>query len=165
MGDKCLSAEAGVNRHEHHEVEVGRNFFEHADRRVRIERHARHHARVLDLLHHAVQVRAGLIVHVHHFCAERLDLRQELLRLHDHQVHVERFPRGACHGFHNGEAERYVGNEHAVHHVEVKPVARATIKHLDVALQVAEVGRKQGGGNKCHTILYIYAGAKGTPEE
>jgi hypothetical protein len=60
-------------------------------------------------------------------------------------VHVKRLLSVFRHGFHYGKTERNVGHKHTVHHVKVEPVALALIEHFDVALEVAEIGRKEGG--------------------
>lgn len=158
--NKLLPAEAGVHRHEHHQVEVGHDFFQARHGGMRVERHAGHHAFGFDLLNDAVQVGAGFVVYVHYLGAQSLYFTDELLGLHDHQVDVERFAGGPGHGLHNGETERDVGHEYAVHDVEVEPVAFAFVEHFDVALQVGEIGREQRGGNQWghNGKVRLYAG-------
>lgn len=158
--DKLLPAKTGIYRHEHDEVEIGNDFFQTGHGGMRVERHAGHHAFGFDLLNDAVQVGAGFVVYVHYLGAQSLYFTDELLGLHDHQVDVERFAGGPGHGLHNGETERDVGHEYAVHDVEVEPVAFAFVEHFDVALQVGEIGREQRGGNQWghNGKVRLYAG-------
>ena len=103
--NKLLAAKAGVDGHEHHHVELGRNLLQAGHGRVRIERYAGQHAGLPDLLHHAVQVGAGLVMHVHHPRAQGGHAVNVLLRLHNHQMHVERLARTPRHGLHHRKTE------------------------------------------------------------
>ena len=55
-------------------------------------------------------------------------------------MHVEGFLTGLRHCLKDGEAEGDVGDERAVHHVEVKPVSLTAVDHVDVAVEMEEVG-------------------------
>ena len=101
---------------------------------MRIEGDASQHTFALDLLNDAVQVGAGFVVHIHHMCAQGLDLVNKLLGLHNHQVDIEGFLGVLGHGLHDGKSEGNVGHKHTVHHVKMKPVALAAVEHFDVAL-------------------------------
>ena len=64
----------------------------------------------------------------------------------DHQMHVQQFRRGLADGLHHRESERDVGDEYAVHDVDMHPFGGASVDHLRIAFQVAEIGRQHRGG-------------------
>ncbi len=66
--------------------------------------------------------------------------------MHHHQVGVHRSRSDPSDLVDDGEAERNVGDERAVHHVEMDDVAAAVDK-LDVLLQMEKVRRQDRGGN------------------
>ena len=138
--DELLSAEARVDRHEEHHVQVAEDVLKHTDRRMRIEHHACVDAEGFDLLHGAVDMVAGLIVESDDVGARLGEGLEVLLRLHDHQVDIQGFLGFLLDGLHHGDAEGNVGHESAVHHVAVEPVGLAAVDHLDVSFQVEEVG-------------------------
>ena len=110
----------------------------------------------MNLLHHAVQVDAGFLVHCHDAGTAVAHLGNELLGLDNHQVDVKRLLAQTLNMFDDGETERDVRHEHAVHHVEVQQVGLAAVDHVNVFGQVAKVGRQQGGRYLCHdAILFV----------
>ena len=90
-----------------------------------------------------VQVRTCLVVDVHQVGTEGLDFSNKLLRLHDHQVNVERLMADAGHVLEDREAERDVRDEYAVHDIDMEPVGTALVEPLHLRLKVGEVGRKE----------------------
>ena len=138
--DELLSAEAWVDRHEEHHVQVAEDVLQHADGCVRIKYHTGVYAEGFDLLHGAVDMGAGLIVESDDVGACLGEGLEVLLRLHDHQVDVKRLLGFLLDGLHHGDAEGDVRHEAAVHHVAVEPVGLAAVDHLDVGFQVKEVG-------------------------
>ena len=60
--DELLSAEAWVDRHEEHQVQVAEDVLKHADGGMRVKHHACVYAKGFDLLHGAVDMVAGLIM-------------------------------------------------------------------------------------------------------
>ena len=77
-----------------------------------------------------------------------------LLRLHYHQMYIEKLRARPTDGFHHRKAERYVGHEDAVHDVDVYPLRGTFVNHPRVAVEVAEVGRKhRRGDNAFHGVL------------
>jgi hypothetical protein len=79
-------------------------------------------------------------MHSHDACAAVTHLRDELLGFNDHQVGVEWLVAQALNVLDDGEAKGDIGDEDTVHNVEMEQVGAATVDHVDVALQVAEVG-------------------------
>ena len=143
--DERLPAEARVDRHHEHEVDVGGDVFERRRRRRRVEHDARLGAELLDVRDRAVQVRHGLDVHRDHAGAGGDEVFDVAIGLLDHQVHVER-PRGdALDRAHDRRADRDVRDEVAVHHVDVNEVGAAALGGRDVAAERGEVGGENRG--------------------
>lgn len=67
------------------------------------------------------------------------EIREVAVRVDDHQVNIERFLSMLADGLDHGHAERDIGNEDAIHDIEVEPVGLAAVDHIDVTLQVSEV--------------------------
>ena len=95
------------------------------------------------LLDGAVQMYASLEVYVHHHGARGSHLLDVVFGMYNHKMHVERLLALLSHSLDNGEAERDVGYENAVHNVQMKPVGLTVVDHLDVLREVDEVGRQQ----------------------
>jgi hypothetical protein len=55
-------------------------------------------------------------------------------------VHIERLIAGFGDSLQDGETKRNVRDERAVHHVEMKPVGLTPINHVNVAVEMQEVG-------------------------
>ena len=87
-----------------------------------------------------MQMYASLIVHVHHHGTQLSRLLDITLRVLNHIMNVERFLTGLGYSLEHREAKRDVGNERAVHHVEMKPIGLTTINHVDVAVEMQKVG-------------------------
>ena len=97
----------------------------------------------MDLLYRTVQVVASLQVDVHHHGAQLGGLLDISLGLHDHVVYVERLLAQRGNGLEHRETERYIGDEHTVHHIQMKPVGLTTVYHFKITVEVQEVGCKQ----------------------
>ena len=87
-----------------------------------------------------MQMDRSLVMDVHHHRTEFGGLLDVTFRALYHVVHVEGFLTDLRYCLENGEAEGDVGDERAVHHVEVKPVSLTTVDHVDVAVEMKEVG-------------------------
>ena len=59
-----------------------------------------------------------------------------------HQVDVQRFGGTPCDGIDYGKTEGYIGDEYAVHDIEMIPIGLGCFEHCEVAVKVAEIGRK-----------------------
>jgi hypothetical protein len=93
--DEALAAEAGVDAHDQHQVDLVDHPLQHVQRRRRVEHQPGLLAFGLDQLQRAVHVRAGVGVEAHQVGAGLAEgLRQRIHRLH-HQVHVDRHA-GMC---------------------------------------------------------------------
>ena len=156
MADEALGCKAGVDGHEQHHVNVPEDVLEECDGRMGVEGHTDAHAGVTDGVDGAVEVGAGLVVDGHHVGAGVGHLTDEFLRFDDHQVHVRGLVADAAEGVHDREAEGDVGDEDAVHDVDMQPVGLTAIDHLHVAAEVHKVGRKERWGYEMvHCALYI----------
>lgn len=79
------------------------------------------------------------------------ETRYVTLRLDDHQVHVEALCGHLADGLQHRKPEGDIGDEHAVHHVDMYPLGRTAVDHLRVAFQVAEIGRKH---RRCYDSVH-----------
>lgn len=141
--DEHLTAKAWIDTHEQHHIDVANDVFQQGDRTGGVERHTSLHACSMDLLNGTVQMGTGLYVDVHHHGTQTSRLLDVVLRMDDHVVDVEQFGTLARHSLHDGKAKRDIGDEDAVHHVEVKPFGLAAVDHVNVAVQMQEVSRQQ----------------------
>ena len=149
-GDEALSAEAGIDAHQQHQVDAGQDLFERGDGRRRVDRHPGRLAQLAHQLRRPEEVRRRLDVHGHGVRARPGELGQVALRPLDHQVHVEdravRRRQGAQ-GLDHLRADAQVGHEVPVHDVDVD-AAHARFEGLgDVLAQAGEVRREDGGGD------------------
>ncbi|MNY69450.1 hypothetical protein D3C86_2073940 [compost metagenome] len=62
-----------------------------------------------------------------------------LIRVYNHEVHIQRFLRMSFYRFHHRKTKRNIGYKHPVHHIHMKPVGLAPIDHFNVALQVGKI--------------------------
>ncbi len=71
---------------------------------------------------------------------ERIDRR-------DHQMDVERLGGVRAKRLHHRRADRQVGHEMAVHHVDMDPVGARRVDGADLLAEPGEIGREDGGGD------------------
>ena len=83
---------------------------------------------------------AGFDMYVHDSGAAIADTADVLLRLDNHQMHVEREAGELAHGFNHRESERDVRHEHAIHHVAVQPGGAGSFDSFNLACEMAEIG-------------------------
>lgn len=138
--DEFLSAEAWVNAHQKYHVYIADDVFQHTYRGRRVEGNSCLHACCMNLLYGAVQMGAGLVVHIHHHGTELGSLLNVIFRVLYHKVDVEGLGAHLAHSFYHRKAERDVGHEDTIHHIEVEPVGLTLVNHLYITLQVNEVG-------------------------
>ena len=99
----------------------------------------------------------------HEIGARGDEVRQVPFRLDDHQVHVERQPRALADRFDHDRADREVGDEAAVHHVDVQLIRETGLDARDVVGERGEVGR-ENRRRDLHQERYITApGGSGSP--
>ena len=134
MRNELLTAETGVHAHEQHQVEFMDNVLEQVHRCRWVKGNTGHHSGILYLCNGTVQVRAGLVVDIHNFCAQILYRRQIVHWFNYHKMHIKRFLAQFGNIFEHRRAEREVWDEHAVHNINVQPLARAAVNHLQILL-------------------------------
>ena len=66
----------------------------------------------------------------------------------DHQVDVERLRRVRAKRLHHARADRQVGDEMAVHDVDVDPVGAGRVDRADFLAELREVGGEDRGGDE-----------------
>lgn len=141
--DELLSAEAGVDRHEQHHVTQLHRVFQQAHSRGGIEHHAAFHSGIFDGVKRAVQMGAGLVMHSEDVDASLFEIIHITSGVNNHQMHVERFLGVFLDKLDDRLSEADVGHKHAVHHIDMEPVALAGVEHFNIALQIAEIGREK----------------------
>lgn len=146
-GDELLSAEAGINCHDEHEVKVAEHFIEHNIGRARVDGDAGFHAGLVNLLDATMQVVACFLMHGHVFGTVGGYLFDPLLGMDDHHVDVHGLADNGLKGSHHWEAEADVGDEGAVHHVEMKHIGFTLVEHFDFTFQMGEIGTKETRGD------------------
>ena len=138
-------AEAGIDAHEQDDIEVLEDVLQGVDGRMGIEGNACFHACCLDLLDSAVQVGGRLSVDGKDVGTRAGECLNVALGLDNHQMDVQGFTGCLFYVLHNRQAVGDVGDENAVHDVEMEPIGIAAVDHFDVSAQMEEVGREQGG--------------------
>ena len=118
---------------------------------MRIERDGWTHTRLTDSTQRAVQVRAHLVVYVHNVDAELGKLVDELPRLDDHQMHVERLLTDGAYRLNDRKAKGKVWDKYTIHHVNVEPVALTLVDHRDLVGEMQEVSTEEGGRYNSHS--------------
>ena len=70
-----------------------------------------------------------------------------LLRLNNHQVHIQRLAGDRPQGLNDHGANGDVGHEAAIHHIDVNPVGTSLVNGPNVLSKLGKISRKDGGGN------------------
>jgi len=97
-----------------------------------------------DLLEGAVEVAADLLVDAHHVGAGLGEVGDEVVGVFDHHVAVERESGDLAEGLDHGRAEGDVGDEVAVHDVDVDDGAATALGGCDFVGEMGEVGGEDG---------------------
>ena len=145
-GQELLSAEAGIDAHDEDMMHHRKDFREHFDRRGGIEDDAGEHAMIQDQLQGAVQVAAGFDLDRDHVGAGFGEGGDVLVGILDHEVAIEREAGDGADGLDDGRAEGDVGDEVAVHDVDVDDGAAAGGGAGDLVGEMREVCGEDGEG-------------------
>jgi hypothetical protein len=146
VGHERLSAETRLDAHDEHQVDQGYDVAQHFDRRGGLDRNARFGASAVDQVDAPFGIERGFVVEGDDSGACLGEAGDVFFGFDDHQMYVQQFGRGLADGFHHRESERDVGDEYAVHDVDMYPFGGASVDHLRIAFQVAEIGRQHRGG-------------------
>src|SRR5260370_14551399 len=150
FGDELLAAEAGVNGHDKHHVDQGEYIFEQEDGRRRVERTRCTFARYFDLLDDAVQVQANLLVNDNHVGSGLREILDVSFGVGNHQVGFERQPGAAARRLDDHWSHRNIGDEMAVHNIDLDALAAPCLGLAYLFAETGEVGGKYGGYNTNH---------------
>ena len=127
------------------------------DAGARVERQARFLAMLLDELQRPVDMRAGLGMHRDDIGAGLGKLGDERVHRRNHQMNVEGQRRAVPQGRDNVRTDRNVGDEMAVHDIDVDVIGACLVDGLHF---VAEAGEIRGEDRRCdldgllHDSLY-----------
>ena len=145
--DVALAAEAGVDRHDQHQVDEVEHVLDGRRRRGRVQRDPRGDAELAHRAEHAMQVHDGLGVD-DEAPAAGLDVAGgQQVGCEHHQVRLEGQRRVVAGGGDDVRPEREVGDELAVHHVPLDAVAAGRLERGDLLAEARQVGRQHGGGD------------------
>jgi hypothetical protein len=154
VGNELLSAKSRIDTHQQYHIHFFNDICQHGNRCCRIQGNPCLHSSFLDLLHHPVQMRTSLKMHIHHHGTQVFHFPDKLLRLYNHQMYIQRFLRQFSYIFQDRKAKRNVRYKDSVHDVNMQPVCLAGIDFIQICFQVAKVCRQQGGGNQ-YLILHF----------
>jgi len=139
--------ESWFDTHNQHHINYLKPFSHGFDGRCRLDRDADTRPTRAYQCNAAGRVGAGFEVERHHIGPRLSETLHIAFRLDDHQMHVKQLAGRIAHGFQHGKPERNVGDEHAVHHVDMHPLSRTAVEHANRAVKVTEIGRKYRRGN------------------
>src|SRR5208337_3639387 len=151
-GDKLLPGKAGIDAHDEHVMDHGEDVHNEVDARGGVENHAGLHAVVKNHLERAVQVRAGLVVDTEPVGSRFGKGGDEFVGVIDHQVAVEGQAGGLAQAGNHGRAEGQVGDEVAVHDIDVDGRAAAALGCGDLIGQAGKIRGEDGGQQLNHGI-------------
>mmetsp|Transcript_2000 Transcript_2000/g.9027 ORF Transcript_2000/g.9027 Transcript_2000/m.9027 type:complete len:298 (-) Transcript_2000:14-907(-) len=147
--DEGLAAEAGVDGHDQDEVDAVEDVLEAFGGGSGVEDDARLASEVLDLVDGAVEVDGGRAFRVDgdDVGASLGEVRDAELGLDDHEVAVEHLVGDGAERVDDEGADGDVGDEAAVHDVDVDPLGAGLIDSLDLGAEGGEVGGEDGWGD------------------
>ena len=144
IGNKFLAAKTGIHAHDQDVVDKVENFRERLDRRSGIENHTGLASVRGDEVEGAVKVNTGFLMNGNPIGPSVGKFGNEQVWIFDHQVtiegHVELFAKGA----NDRRADGEIGDEVAVHNVQVKDGAAAVDRLLGVGGKLRKIGGKNG---------------------
>src|SRR5690606_14074192 len=145
--DEGLAAEAGVHAHDEDEVDVVDDVLEHRDGRGGIDGDAGALALGADRLQRPVQVRPCLGVDGDDVGAGAREGSDVGIDRGDHQVAVEHLGGQRAQRRHHQRPDGEVGDEMAVHDVDVDIVGATLVDGPDLLAEAGEIGGEDRGGD------------------
>jgi len=140
--DVGLAAKAGVNGHDQDHVKQIEHVRDCGRGRRRVEGDRRMSAEFADVAEGAVQMVAGFGMHDQHL-ATGFDIPvRQLIGLLHHEVGLEGAVGAVTYRRNDIGPKGKVGNESAIHHVELEAVDAGFVEGLDFFAEAAEIGRK-----------------------
>ena len=151
--DESLSAEAWIDAHDQHMVHHAEDRYEQVDLGVGIDDDGRLHLVLGDEFEGAVQVAARLVVDADPVRAGVGKGGDKLVGVLNHQVAIERQFRMFPERGDDGRADGDIGDEVAIHHIDVDHGAATALGRGDFVGQAGEVGGKDGWNELDHAWL------------
>ena len=146
-GNEFLTAEAGIDRHDQDQIDQVDDGLDGVRWRAGIHGHAGLLAERADCLQRAVDVRPGFDVHGDDVGAGLCEGFEIRIARRDHQVHIERLFGVAADRLHHIRADGDVGNEMAVHDVDMDPVGAGGIDRAHFLAELGEIGGEDRRGD------------------
>jgi hypothetical protein len=144
--NEFLAAESGIDAHHEHVVNEVENFGKHFHGSSGIEDDAGLAAVGADEMKRAVKMDAGFLVNGNPVSTGIGEFGDEEIGILDHQVAIEGNRDDFSEPLHDGRANGDVGNEVAIHDVDVEDGAAAVDGQLRFGAELREIGGEDGGG-------------------
>lgn len=153
--NKALASEARVDRHDENNVTQLDNVLNSARGGGWVEDDARFAAKILNEVESSVEMdgRLALAMHRNDIGTSLDKVRNEQLRLDNHEMYVERLFSDGAQGIDDEGPNGDVRDEAAVHNVDVDPVAARLVNGADFISEFGEVCGEDGGGDNDLTWL------------
>jgi hypothetical protein len=142
LRQKGLTAKAGIDAHDEHKVACPDDVANRLLAGRRIEDDPGALAQVVNVLDGAIQVGGGFDMHAEHVGPRLGEVIEVLLRLDDHQMHVDPQSRCGSNGFHDRWTDGDVRNEASVHDVDVNPIGASGLDRANLLGQAPEISRE-----------------------
>ena len=95
-----------------------------------------------DGLKSSVKVSARLIMHGQYVGSQIMKCINVPIGIDNHQVHIQWLFGVFGNGFHHRHTKTDVGNEHAVHDIQMKPIRLRRVDDLYITLQIGKICRQ-----------------------
>ena len=141
VGQKALAAEARIDGHDDDDVAKMKHVIDETGWARGIERHTGLLAEAPDLAQHAMQVDGRRRLRLDHDAVGTTfdEIGDEMLRLDDHQVQVEVLRGRLADRRYDPRSEGDVGNEAAVHDIDVQPIRTRLIDGAHLLAEASEI--------------------------
>ena len=144
VGNELLPAETGI--HAHHQDVVGdvQYIVQHGHRGSGIDHDPRLGPFAADHPQGPVQMLTGFLVNGNLVGPGGDEDGRVLVRILDHQVHVQDRAGGLAERFDHRRSDGEIGHEMAVHHVHMEHAAAGRLERGNLLAQARKIGRKDG---------------------
>ena len=145
--DVALSTKTWVHSHHQDHVDKIKNVLNGARRRVWVERYSSSGTHGANVFDSAVQVRACFGVHDEALTSSFDVALRHHVRCVDHEVRFKRLGGVRTHSGNHVRSEGEVGDELAVHHIELDDVDAGLIQCMDLFTKLGEISGQYRGGD------------------
>lgn len=115
---------------------------------MRVEGHRRRRPEIGDGGQRSMKVPTGLGVNDDHLAPGLDETGNQMIRLLDHEMSLERHVHRRAYGGNDVGAERQIGDEASVHDIELDPIDARLLQGLAFLTETSEVGGKDGGDDE-----------------